>query len=158
MKVPVKPRTSAFLSIVLMTALAAGCAAPGGDPMTPEQTPAGTPSAGGSAAPSPDPTGSATGKPPMSEIPPPTLRPPDPKQSAPTDLIPADTISGRVTKGGSGPCYGLVTDDDVAYALHSTAGITLEEGTYVRAKIAPLGLKISCGQGRHMALISATKL
>ena len=83
---------------------------------------------------------------------------PTAKQSLPTDYIPGDTLSGRVTKGGSGPCYGLVTDDEVQYALHSTAGITLEEGTYVLVKVAPLRLKIYCGPGAHLALLKATKL
>lgn len=88
----------------------------------------------------------------------PTLRPPNPKQSLPTDYIPGDMLNGRVTKGGSGPCYGLVTDDGVQYALHSTADITLEEGTYVRVKVAPLRLKIYCGPGTHLALLKATKV
>ena len=85
----------------------------------------------------------------------PTLRPPNPKQSLPTDYIPGDMLNGRVTKGGSGPCYGLVTDDGVQYALHSSTGMTLEEGTYVRVKVAPLRLKIYCGPGAHLALLEA---
>ena len=85
----------------------------------------------------------------------PTLRPPNPKQSMPSDYLAGDMINGRVTKGGSGPCYGLETDDGVQYALHSTTGMTLEEGTYVRVKVAPLRLKIYCGPGAHLALLEA---
>ena len=56
--------------------------------------------------------------------PPPDAAPPKAaEQSQPTDYIAGDRIGGRVTKGGSGPCYGLVTDDGKQYALHSTAGL-----------------------------------
>ena len=64
--------------------------------------------------------------------------PPAKPPKTPTDLVPHDIVAGRVTRGGSGPCYGLITDDDIEYALYSTAGLSLSEGTYVRIKFEPL--------------------
>jgi hypothetical protein len=156
-------RSIATVALVLALGALGACGEQGGDAM-PRTEPTASPSpsdespttpAPSSVAPSGRPSGRAN-----NPVDPgiPTLRPPNPKQSLPTDYIPGDTLGGRVTKGGSGPCYGLVTDDEVQYALHSTAGIKLEEGTYVRVKVAPLRLKIYCGPGAHLALLEATKL
>ncbi len=157
-------RSIATVALVLALGGLGACAERGGDAM---------PGTDATASPSPSdespptPTPSSVSPPPVSPsgrannpVDPgiPTLRPPNPKQSLPTDYIPGDMLNGRVTKGGSGPCYGLVTDDGVQYALHSTAGITLEEGSYVRVKVAPLRLKIYCGPGAHLALLKATKV
>ena len=49
-------------------------------------------------------------------------RPPEPPKT-PSDLVPHDVVAGRVTRGGSGPCYGLVTEDGTEYAMHSTVDI-----------------------------------
>jgi hypothetical protein len=87
----------------------------------------------------------------------PTMRPPKPPKT-PTDLVPHDVIVGKVTRGGSGPCYGLLTVDGDEYALYSAKGIELEEGTTVRVRFEPLKLKIHCGPGRHVSLLEATVL
>jgi len=86
----------------------------------------------------------------------PTKTPKPPK--TPSDLVPHDVIAGRVTAGGSGPCYRLVTDEGTEYALHSTAGIDLREGAYVRVKFTPLTADPHCGPGRPVALVTATVL
>lgn len=78
-------------------------------------------------------------------------------QPTPSDYIAGDTIGGRVTVGGSGPCYQVVDDDGVVYALHGTAGLVLEQGTYITAKVRPLTEGVDCGPGRAMALLSFTK-
>ena len=86
------------------------------------------------------------------------MKPPVKPPKTPTDLVPSDVAAGRVTRGGSGPCYGLVTDDQVEYALHSTAGVTLTEGTYVRIRFTPLNLDVDCGPGRPVTLLTVTVL
>jgi hypothetical protein len=72
--------------------------------------------------------------------------------------VPSDVVTGYVTRGGTGPCYGLVDDDGVEYALHSTAGLQLDEGTYIRARIARHAPETSCGPGRNVAALEITTL
>ncbi|ASW53239.1 hypothetical protein CIK06_02165 [Plantactinospora sp. KBS50] len=76
----------------------------------------------------------------------------------PTDRIPADTIGGWITRGGSGPCYGLVDDDGVEYALHGTGAGTLAVGTRVVATIGPAPADVDCGPGRPVQLRSVRRL
>ena len=77
-------------------------------------------------------------------------RPPAKPPKTPTDLVPTDVVLGRVTRGGSGPCYGVVDDDGVEYAVFSTAGVTLAEGATVRIRFGPLKRAIDCGTGRRI--------
>jgi hypothetical protein len=71
----------------------------------------------------------------------------------PTDLLPSPGwIEGTVTRGGTGPCYGLMTFDGVAYAMHSTEGIQLTKGEHIRAELIPAKLRISCGEGITVTL------
>ncbi|RSM48878.1 hypothetical protein DMB66_45705 [Actinoplanes sp. ATCC 53533] len=66
----------------------------------------------------------------------------------PTDTIPSPGwTEGTITRGGSGPCYGLVTFDGVAYAIYSDAGTTLAKGDHIRAELTPAKLRIDCGAG-----------
>ncbi|WP_433299898.1 hypothetical protein ACQP2F_01525 [Actinoplanes sp. CA-030573] len=77
----------------------------------------------------------------------------------PSDLIkPRDYIVGTVTAGGTGPCYGLETDDGKQYALHSTAGIELTKGTRIKIKTQAARVRIDCGPGMLLELISAEPL
>ena len=94
----------------------------------------------------------------LSPIPPPSLRPPKVGPSEPSDYIPGGMIGGRVVKGGSGPCYTVVNDDNQRFALHNDTGLTLEEGSYITAEVAPLRAKIDCGEGIPYALVSFKKL
>jgi hypothetical protein len=64
-------------------------------------------------------------------------------------------IVGTVTAGGTGPCYGLETDEGVQYALYSTAGIRLDRGTRVRVKGTPSRLRIYCGPGKLLDMTVA---
>ncbi|MEU8081150.1 hypothetical protein AB0B31_37575 [Catellatospora citrea] len=78
-----------------------------------------------------------------------TLAPP----KSPTDPQPADWVVGRITRGGTGPCYGLVTDDEQRFALHSTAGTVLREGDLVRVQFARITPKIDCGPGFNVGIV-----
>lgn len=77
----------------------------------------------------------------------------------PTDAIKdTDRVVGTVIRGGSGPCYGLVTDDGVEYALHSNSGTRLTKGVRVDAKIKPSHLRIDCGSGQLVEMTSVVPL
>ncbi|GAA3937117.1 hypothetical protein Aau02nite_79160 [Amorphoplanes auranticolor] len=66
----------------------------------------------------------------------------------PTDIVRSPGwIEGTVTRGGSGPCYGLVTFDGVAYAMYSDKGTTLAVGDHIKAALTPAKLRIDCGAG-----------
>jgi hypothetical protein len=142
-------------ALLLTPVLLAGCETTGGTSTMPGQDPSPRPSASPSELPVAPESGAT---PPLSSTDLPTMRPPAKPPKTPTDLVPHDVVAGRVTRGGSGPCYGLITDDDTEYALHSTAGIRLVEGTYVRIRFASLTSSASCGPGRQVALLEATVL
>ena len=148
--------------VLLAAALAAGCTSREGAETMPGQEPASTSPTGPTSPTAPTsptgPTESPGTPPPLSNTELPTMSRPARPPKTPTDLVPHDIVAGRVIRGGSGPCYQLLTDDDTRYALHSTAGITLTEGTYVRIRFAPLKIKVYCGPGRHVALLEATVL
>ncbi|GIF53287.1 hypothetical protein Afe04nite_78260 [Asanoa ferruginea] len=63
-----------------------------------------------------------------------------------------------MVKGGSGPCYAVETDDGRRFALHSDAGLVLEEGSYIVAKVGPLLARIDCGEGIPREMISFNRL
>ncbi len=66
----------------------------------------------------------------------------------PTDILPSPGwIEGTVTRGGSGPCYTLMTFDGVRYAMHSTEGVELAKGEHIRAELTPARHRIDCGEG-----------
>jgi hypothetical protein len=146
-------------TLVLAATSLSACGSGGGSAMP------GTSSASSSSASAePEPSDTATSPPSsvaprdgdrtLSPIPPPTLPPPKNGPTGPTDNLPGNVVGGRVVKGGSGPCYAVLTDDGRRFALHSDAGLTLEEGSYIVAKVGPLRAKIDCGEGVPRALIS----
>ncbi|GIE03580.1 hypothetical protein Adu01nite_49300 [Paractinoplanes durhamensis] len=61
-------------------------------------------------------------------------------------------ITATVTRGGSGPCYGLTTSAGVTYATYSTQGLKLTKGAQVRARITPGTIPADCGSGRTAKL------
>ena len=66
----------------------------------------------------------------------------------PTDIVRSPGwIEGTITRGGSGPCYGLVTFDGVAYAVYSDQGVELTRGDHIKAELTPAKLRINCGAG-----------
>ena len=79
----------------------------------------------------------------------PTLTRPTAPPNGPSDQIKnTGWTVGTVTTGGSGPCYGLTTDDGVVYALHNADGIKLTRGTMVRVKTKAALVRIYCGPGK----------
>lgn len=122
-------------------------------PATPP--PSGQAASPGAASPGPSTVAPADGtRPPLSSTRPPSMKPAKPPKK-PTDLVPTDLIVGRVTRGGSGPCYGVVDQDGIEYAVYSTAGLSLGEGATVRIRFQQLKRTIDCGAGRR---IQATQI
>ena len=75
--------------------------------------------------------------------------PPD----GPTDAIKkTDIVVGIVTRGGSGPCYGLQTDDGTQYALYSRNALPLTRGSYAKVRTKPATVRIFCGPGRFLEI------
>ena len=61
-------------------------------------------------------------------------------------------ITGKVTRGGSGPCYGITADDGEAYAVYSAKPAPLEVGTRVKARLTPGKTPRKCGSGTPATL------
>ncbi|GID95490.1 hypothetical protein Adi01nite_49020 [Amorphoplanes digitatis] len=84
-----------------------------------------------------------TGQAPLPTQPRPTAPP-----SEPTDAFQQnDLIVGTVNRGGSGPCYGLITDDGKQFALYENRGRELVKGTRIQVRAEPSLLRIDCGTG-----------
>lgn len=99
------------------------------------------------------------GAPPLSSPTPPTAGPPTALPQSPSDpRPPKDVLVGRVTRGGSGPCFGLETDEGKRYALYSTETLTLKVGETIRVEYAPLRLKINCGDGEHVSAVKISRV
>ncbi|RKN48404.1 hypothetical protein [Micromonospora endolithica] len=125
-------------------------------PQSPAPTPPGgtEPPAGPTATP---PAGSVapsgrTG-PSLSPTRPPTPGPPTALPSRPTDLRRVNALAGRITRGGDGPCYGLVTDDGREYALHGVGKGSFATGTWVQVTIGPADPAADCGSGTPATLV-----
>jgi hypothetical protein len=89
----------------------------------------------------------------------PTLTAPSAPPSEPTDDTKATTvIVGTVERGGSGPCYGLVTDDGVQYALYEAKGRALTKGIRITVDASPSRLRIDCGAGTLVEVKTVTTL
>lgn len=149
------------LSLVLLAACASEPS------VSAESSASGGPSASGrplpSASPSESGRPSASGRPlasahPSAPAPPSALAwPPGLATSGPprnpTDAIKkTDIVVGVVTRGGSGPCFGVRTDDGAEYALWSSKPLTLTRGHYVRLRTEPSKLRIDCGPGEFRAI------
>ncbi|MFJ6196553.1 hypothetical protein [Micromonospora sp. NPDC092111] len=120
------------------------------DPTTPPATsPPDTPPATASGAPVP-PADRPTG---LSATALPTRRPPTAPPNHPTDQRKPHLLAGRITRGGSGPCYGLVTDDDREYALHGPGMGTFAAGTTVLVTVGPADPAASCGPGTPASIV-----
>jgi hypothetical protein len=89
----------------------------------------------------------------------PTLSAPAAPPSEPTDDTKATTlIVGTVNRGGSGPCYGLVTDDGVQYALYEAKGRALTAGIRITVDAIASRLRIDCGAGTLVEVRSLAPL
>ena len=67
----------------------------------------------------------------------PNLPVPSGAPTVPTDPSPKDSVAGRISQVGSGPCYTVANNDGVAYALVGGNGPTLTVGTWVRVTFGP---------------------
>jgi hypothetical protein len=137
----------------------AGCA---GDKAGEDGSASGSSTSSATAAPTEPPTPEST-EPPTpapTDLPPlPTAGPPTAPPKSPSDpRPPRDVLVGRVTRGGSGPCFGMETDEGKQYALYTTATVTLETGDTIRVTYAPLLLKIDCGPGEPVSAVSITRV
>ncbi|MET8549081.1 hypothetical protein [Micromonospora zamorensis] len=94
--------------------------------------------------------------PPLSRTLPPSIGTPPkpPKPTPPTDLRDSGLIAGHITRGGSGPCYGLVAEDGRAYALHGPGAGNLAEGSFVTLRIASRSSDIDCGPGIRVSIVA----
>ncbi|MEU4402208.1 hypothetical protein [Micromonospora orduensis] len=106
----------------------------------------------GSAAPVPPP--GRTAPPPLSRTVPPTIPavPKPPKPTDPTDKRASDLVSGHITRGGSGPCYGLVSEDGIEYAVHGTGSLT--EGSFVTLRVISRSSEVDCGPGVRVSIVT----
>ncbi|MFI7604796.1 hypothetical protein ACIBTV_06710 [Micromonospora sp. NPDC049366] len=161
-------RTATALAVLLALA-AAGCAPaengdsvperPGTSATPPESSrpPTGPTGGGEPTGPTPGGGGPSTGRP----SPPrglPTLRPPTGPPDKPSDLRRSDLLAGRISRGGSGPCYGLTTDDGTEYALHGENMGTWPTGSWVRVTVGPAGGAADCGPGIRKSLLTITRV
>ncbi|MEU8240589.1 hypothetical protein AB0C07_20290 [Actinoplanes missouriensis] len=110
-------------------AIAAGCVSPSAPPASPGASPA--PSAVPSSLPS-DPAREPGDKPPAT-----------------------GWVSGVVTRGGTGPCYGFTADDGTRYALYNTSGLELTQRDRVKVQLETTMIRIYCGPGHLMAMTAA---
>lgn len=137
-------------------ALTAGCGAPSvGPAVLPSPSSASAPTSPPSSAspPSASPPSSAS---PSATNPSPIDRRPSGPPNGPTDQLKnTNWVVGTVTAGGSGPCYGLETDEGTQYALHATDGTTLVKGARMRIKTETAHVRIYCGPGRLVEMVAA---
>ncbi len=138
----------------------AGCAGPQEESAVPTQpTPPTSPADPGLAStadtPSTGPTPAApSGRPSRATTDLPTMGPPTAPPSQPTDLRKANIVAGRITRGGAGPCYGLVTDDGREYALHGVGKGNFATGSWVRVTIGPADPAADCGPGTPASIVT----
>ncbi|WP_208761174.1 hypothetical protein, partial [Micromonospora orduensis] len=94
--------------------------------------------------------------PPLSRTVPPTMPavPKPPKPTDPTDKRAPDLVSGHITRGGSGPCYGLVSEDGIEYAVHGTGVGTLTEGSFVTLRLISRSFEVDCGPGVRASIVT----
>ncbi|MBQ0979063.1 hypothetical protein [Micromonospora sp. M61] len=93
--------------------------------------------------------------PPLSRTLPPSIGIPSkpPKPTPPTDLRDNGLITGHITRGGGGPCYGLVAEDGRAYALHGPGYGNLTERSFVTLRIVARSSEVDCGVGVPVSIV-----
>ena len=123
-------------------------ASPSASPTAPSVAPSASPSAAPSAPVNSVPTG-----------PPPGAKKPSGIPKTPTDKIESPGwTEGWITRGGTGPCYGLADLDGKPYAVYSDAGTDLKKGDYVRARLVPARLRINCGEGTPVQMQAVERI
>ena len=89
----------------------------------------------------------------------PPTKPPTSDSIPPSDLLEGLWVLGTVTRGGSGPCYGLRTDDGTELALSGSTAGTLEPGDRIRALVRLPAERhvIDCGPGEPRILMQVKR-
>ncbi|WP_175440077.1 hypothetical protein [Micromonospora nigra] len=87
-------------------------------------------------------------------MPPPSIGTSVKPPRTPTDNRPANVVAGRIIRGGSGPCYGLLTDDGVEYALHGPGAGELATGAVVALKVTAPLTDVDCGPGIAKSIVT----
>ncbi len=159
---PAVPMPLALLMALALLMPLAGCARENGDIVAEDRTPPAADSPVSRAPSEPaDPAASPSGAPvPSADRPTPLSRILSPKPriptlpKEPTDNRPTDVIAGRITRGGTGPCYGLTTLDGIEYALHGTAAGELATGSFVTLRVAPPTSPVDCGPGIARSIVT----
>ncbi|GHJ57082.1 hypothetical protein Nm8I071_63890 [Nonomuraea sp. TT08I-71] len=114
--------------------------------------------AGGSPGPDPTTPVPPSGRTPLSAGEPPAARPPTGPPRHPSDQRRRDMLAGRISRGGNGPCYGLVTDDGREYALYGTGLGAWPTGTWVRVTVGPPPDDVNCGPGILVGLVAISRV
>ncbi|MEG3637589.1 hypothetical protein [Micromonospora palythoicola] len=160
MPTTIRTRASAASLVALLTL--AGCGEPDGGTVTADQRPTATagPTGAGDAT-----ADGATGQPPVgrtggtrSPTEPPLIGKPTAPPSHPTELRKANVLAGRLSRGGNGPCYTLVTDDGREYAMYGTDKGTFATGTWVRVTTAPATAEVDCGPGIPVSILKMSQV
>ncbi|MEH0844726.1 hypothetical protein V6U81_20280 [Micromonospora sp. CPCC 205711] len=84
----------------------------------------------------------------------PTLPRPAGPPKEPTDNRPTDLIAGRITRGGTGPCYTLVDENEREYALYGPDAGELKQGAFITLRVAPRTPSVDCGPGVPMRIVT----
>ncbi|MBQ1026327.1 DUF5818 domain-containing protein [Micromonospora sp. C95] len=159
---PTTIRTRAPAACLAALLALAGCGEPDGGAVTADQRPTatGSPTVAGDAT-----AGNATGQPPvgrtgeaLSPTDPPLIGTPTAPPRHPTELRKTNVLAGRLSQGGSGPCYTLVTDDGREYALHGADKGTFATGTWVRVTTAPATAEVDCGPGIPVSILKMSQV
>ncbi|MCZ7440232.1 hypothetical protein O7598_27800 [Micromonospora sp. WMMC241] len=156
-------RLAAVLALPLALTLA-GCADREAGPQEGTDVPASERPAEPTAAATPEPAttpptpaaptpAASSGRPPLSATDLPTLRPPTGPPRHPTDQMKPNVLAGRISHGGGGPCYTLVTDDGQEHGLYGRDKGTWPAGTWVRVTVGPAPEGVECGPGRPLGLL-----
>jgi hypothetical protein len=151
-------RTAAVWAVLAATGLSSTACGAGDEAALPAPTPGGTSASASAVPPAGDPSAvppieAGSAPPGLSDTVPPELTPPNGPPNGPTDLVKkAGWIAGAVTLGGSGPCFGMVTDEGIEYAMHSTEPRTLTKGSRILVRVVPSRLRIDCGPGMQVQL------
>ncbi len=155
---PTTPDPRLVPALVLALVLLGCTPAENGDdvPATPGPPPGGTPAAGSGPPASGTPVAPSGRTPPATDLP--TLRPPTGPPRHPTDVRKPGALAGRITRGGDGPCYGLITDDGREYALHGPGMGTFPTGTWVRVTVGPAPDGVDCGPGQPAGLVKIERI
>jgi hypothetical protein len=163
MRVKVRIGTALVLPIAVL--LAGGCSRDGDGPGDPPPTAATAPGQAAtvdpSAAPADPPAdpsdgpGAPAGNPPApgrGAITATAPGGPPGRESLPLNDLRPSWVVGTITRGGSGPCYGLKGEDGVDYAVYSATSHKLNKGQRIRTKLIPGSTPKSCGTGRPVTM------